>query len=67
MALKLDNYTRFSVKQVVALCNGTLPEANGFCWSTVHHFRLIDGTLEPFSEFDEFLPVAGIKVTVEKS
>ena len=39
---------RFSVEDILELCGGQFPEADGFNWEEVEYFLLEDGMLQPY-------------------
>jgi len=55
-----ENPVVFTPEQVLALCGGQMPYANGFAWDTVEEFRLENGALEPY-EGEEILPGPGLR------
>lgn len=56
---------KFAVDQVKALCGGVFPYARGFAWERVEHFRLENGTLQPYRG-DTILPGPGILITTKE-
>ncbi len=55
-----------SVEQVRALCGGKFPEANGFAWDRVDHFKLEDGLLQPYSGAYGILPGPGLEILIKE-
>ena len=47
-----------------ALLGGEFPDT-GFGWESVLYFKLEDGVWEPYDGFDEILPGAGFRISVE--
>lgn len=46
------------------LLGGKFPDT-GFGWDSVEYFKLEEGVWEPYGGFDEILPGAGFKISVE--
>jgi len=56
---------RISGETMKKVLGGKWPDARGFGWDIVDHFRLKDGQWEPYNGFGEILPGPSLKLTAE--